>query len=236
VKFVFPILALLLFGFHHGTLAQTSQLKLTMEVPLQIGVGYEGQVSKRFSVGGSVGVLSSPNSDIIISYLKFIGTDDDLVLMIDDAFQLGIVGKVYVNYNFGRNYVGAFALAVGAQAGNVSTMLIENYFNVSLQDYPLLNGKVNSPEDYLRVRTRLYQAGFLFGHRFPLKNNRFEIDAEMGLSGNIGSTSRIYSENRDLTTLSSSLNSSLKEFYKDYAFIPSVGVMLVYKLKMKPGK
>ena len=100
VKYIVPLLALSLLGFSHKTLAQRSSIKVIAEVPLNFGIGYEGQISKHFSVGGSVGVLTSPNSDLIITYLRFIGTDEKLVLMIDDAFQLGVVGELNFNYNF----------------------------------------------------------------------------------------------------------------------------------------
>jgi len=230
VKSAVRLLAFLLIGFSQGAFAQRSSLKVIAEVPLNFGIGYEGQISKHFSAGGSVGVLTSPNSDLIITYLKFIGTDEELVLMIEDAFQLGIVGELNVNYNFKRNYVGIFAQAIGAQAGDVSSELVEDYFGTSIEDYPLLNGATNLSEKNLTVRTRLYQAGMLYGRRFPLKNKRLEIDVELGLSANIGSTSKFYSENRDYSELNERFDVVLDDFYKAYAFIPSLGVTFVYKL------
>jgi hypothetical protein len=227
------VLIFLLTGFSHVTLAQQSSLKLIAEVPVQFGIGYEGQVSKHFSVGGSLGVLTKPNSNIIIEVLRFIDVDEPLVLIIEDAFQLGIVAEVNANYNFKRNYVGVFTQMIGLQAGNASPALIDNYFQVDVNNYPVLAGKTNIAEKNLRCRTRLYQAGLLFGHRFPLKGNRFVINAELGLSANIGSTSSVTGENHDLSRLNDRLNVSLDTFYKEYAFIPSCAVMLVYKLRMK---
>lgn len=233
MKFIIVVLIFLLTGFSHVTLAQQSSLKLIAEVPVQFGIGYEGQVSKHFSVGGSLGVLTKPNSNIIIEVLRFIDVDEPLVLIIEDAFQLGIVAEVNANYNFKRNYVGVFTQMIGLQAGNASPALIDNYFQVDVNNYPVLAGKTNIAEKNLRCRTRLYQAGLLFGHRFPLKGNRFVINAELGLSANIGSTSSVTGENHDLSRLNDRLNVSLDTFYKEYAFIPSCAVMLVYKLRMK---
>jgi len=229
VKFAITVLAFLLVGFSNVALAQKSSLKLIAEVPLHFGIGYEGMVSKRFSAGGSIGVLTSPNSDLIIKYLEFIGTDERLVHLIDDAFQLGVVGELNFNYNFKRNYVGVFGQVLGAQAGDASVSIMEDYFKVNVNNYPRINGS-SGTERYLTIRTRLYQAGILLGHRFPLKG-RFEIDTELGLSGNVGSKSKIYSVNRDYSELSERFDNSLDDFYKQYAFIPSFAVMLVYKFK-----
>jgi hypothetical protein len=219
----------LLAGLSGTAIAQRSSLKVIAEVPLHFGIGYEGRIGGGFSAGGSLGVLTSPNSDLIITYLKIIGTDEELVLIIDDAFQLGWVGEINVNYCFKRNYAGIFSQAIGAQAGDVDPELIEDYFDVELDDYPLKPGGSNVSEKNVTVRTRLYQLGLLYGRRFPLKDNRFEIDAEVGLSTNIGSTSKIYSDNRDFPALNERLNVTLQDFYSDYALIPSAAVMFVYK-------
>ena len=218
-----------LLGFYSVTFAQRSSLKVIAEVPLHFGVGYEGRIAGGFSAGGSLGILTSPNSDLIITYLRIIGTDEELVLIIDDAFQLGWVGEINVNYNFKRNYVGIFSQAIGAQAGDVDSELIEDYFGVELDDYPVRPGGSSAPERTLTVRTRLYQLGLLYGRRFPLKDKRFEIDAEVGLSLNIGSTSKVYSDNRDFSALNERINVALQGFYNDYAYIPSAAVMFVYK-------
>lgn len=218
-------------GFAYTAFAQQSSIKVIAEVPVHFGIGYEGKISKHFSVGSSVGVFTSPNSTIIISYLRIIGTQEELVLLIEDAFQLGIVGELNVNYNFKRNYVGVFGQAIGVQAGNATASVVEGYFKTKIEDYPLKNGRTNADIDILTVKTRLYQAGLLCGHRFPLKNDRFEIDVELGLSANIGSTSSVTSENRDLSTFNKVFDAALVEYYKKYAIIPSLGVMFVYKLR-----
>ena len=229
-RFVITLIAFLLTGFSYVAVAQQSSLKFITEFPLHFGIAYEGQVSKHFSVGTSIGVMASPNSDLIIAYLEFIGTDKQLVILLDDAFQLGIVGEVNVNYNFKRNYIGVFSQIIGVKAGDASAAAVEGYFGVNIEDQPLKSG--GDPSDRkLQFKTRLYQAGLLYGHRFPLKNKRLEIDAEMGLSFNIGSKSTLYNENRDFTELNDKCNDALDEFYKAYDFIPSLSVMFVYKLK-----
>jgi hypothetical protein len=219
----------LILALANVAVAQKSSLKVIAEFPLHFGIGYEGQVYKRFSAGGSVGVLTSPHSDLIITWLRFIGTEEELVLIIEDAFKLGVVGEVNVNFNIQRHYIGTFFQAIGAKAGDASAELIADYFDVNLQDYPLKPGGSSAPERNLTCRTRLYQLGLLYGYRFPFKDNRFEIDVEAGLSLNVGSKSSVYSDNRDFSQLNERLNVELQGFYKDYAYIPSVGVMFVYR-------
>jgi hypothetical protein len=229
VKKVFPWFIVLFIVIFNEAPAQRSSLKFAAEFPLHFGIGYEGLIGRGVSAGGSMGVMTSPNSDLIISYLRFIGTDEELVLIVEDAFQLGIVGEINLNYNFKRNYIGIFSQVIGAQGGDVSAELLEDYFDVELDDYPVKPGGSTAQERNLKLRTRLYQLGLLYGHRFPLKDNRFEIDVEVGLSANLGSVSKLYSDNRDLSELNERLNFELKTFYQEYAFIPSVGVMFVYK-------
>jgi len=231
VKPVIKLLPLFLILFSYTAFAQRSSIKVIAEVPLHFGIGYEGQVSKHFSVGGSIGAMTSPNSDLILSYMRFIGTDELIVLILEDAFQLGIVGELNFNYNFGRNYFGAFGQVIGVKAGDASWAVVEDYFNTTQGSYAVKPGKAGTSDKYVTIKTRLYQAGVLYGHRFPIVGSRFEIDVEMGLSANVGSTSKMYSENRDLTKLSERFNTTLDKFYKEYAFIPSLGVLFVYKLK-----
>ena len=231
MKLPIKLFTLLLISLSYAAVAQRSSIKVIAEVPLHFGIGYEGQVSKHFSVGGSLGAMTSPNSDLILSYMRFIGTDELLVLILEDAFQLGIVGEVNFNYNFGRNYFGAFGQAIGVKAGDASWDVVEDYFNTTQNSYPFKPGKAGTSDKYVTVKTRLYQAGVLYGHRFPIEGSRFEIDVEMGLSANVGSTSNITSASHDLSALNTRFNETLDKFYKDYAFIPSLGVLFVYKLK-----
>jgi hypothetical protein len=209
--------------------AQQGSLKVMAEVPLQFGVGYEGSVTKRFSVALSVGVLTPPNSTLIIDVLKDLGTDPDITAMIQETFKLGIVGKMGINYNFKRNYIGGVFEVVGLQAGDVSTSLVEKHYGVNLENYPR-KGKATTTTNDLTLRSTLYQAGVLYGRRFPFRNKRYEIDTEFAFTANIGSKSTLYSNSRNVSSLSSAVNAELSGYYSSYAFVPSLLVAFVYKL------
>jgi hypothetical protein len=48
-----------------------------------------------------------------------LGTDQDIVVMINQAFQFGMVGEAGINYNFKRNYIGGFFQMIGLQGGDI---------------------------------------------------------------------------------------------------------------------
>ena len=212
-----------------GVMAQGSSVKLLAEVPVQFGLGYEGRLSNRFSVSFSAGLLTEPNSTIIVNILEAMGTDQEVVLMIDHAFDFGVVGEAGVNYNFGKNYIGTFFQGIVLKAGDTPTALVEEYFGEDITTYPVKRTKTQSNEQTLHLKSTLYQAGLLYGRRFPLNNPHLEIDAEFGFSANIGSKSTLSSDTRDLSKLSTEVDDELRYYYSHYAFVPSLTVALAYK-------
>jgi len=212
---------------------QQNSLKLKAQVPVQFGLGYEGKISKRFSFQTSAGILTQPNSTVIIEVLDALGTDPQIVLMIEDAFKFGFVGEGSLNYNFGRNYVGTFFQLIALHGGDTPASLVEDYFNTDINNYPTRKGRTTTSEVYLHLTSTLYQGGLLYGRRFSLKNKRLEIDAEFGISANLGSQSKLTSDTRDLTALSTAADTELAGYYSEYAFVPSLTVCLVYKLNTR---
>lgn len=228
-----PVVLLLfaLGGTGHGLVAQQSAVKISAEVPVQFALGYEGKITKRFSVALSAGVLTEPNSTLIVNILQAFGTDEEIALMIEDAFKFGLVGEAGLNYNFKRNYVGAFFQVIDLHAGDTPQSLVENYFGTSISSFPVKRGRTPSTEKFLSLTSTLYQGGILYGRRFPLKNKHLEIDAEFGVSANITSKSELTSDVRNLTTLSETVNAELAYYYAEYAFVPALTVSLVYKFR-----
>ncbi|MEO7992528.1 MAG: hypothetical protein ABI663_23455, partial [Chryseolinea sp.] len=203
------------------------------EIPVEFGIGYEGKISKHFSINLQAGLMTNPNSTIIIDVLEVLGTDQQITLMINDAFKFGTVGKLGLHYNFNRNYVGAFCQVIALHGGDTPTDLIESYFGEDISMYPVKRNRTSTNEVYLTLKSTLYQAGVLYGRRFPLKDKRFEIDTEFGVSANIGSKSTLTSENRSLEALSVEVDDELKYYYSHYAFVPSLTVALAYKFSIK---
>lgn len=210
------------------TLHAQHRIKVLAEVPVQFGVGYEVNVSKRFSLSAQAGVLSEPNSTLIINVLEKLGTTPEIIEIIEDSFKFGLVGEAGVNYNWGKNYVGAYSQFINLRGRGTAPDPVEEYFDENFSLFPL---RPNSDPDDRRVsvRSSLIQVGILYGRRFPLKNEHFEIDTEFGISKNIWSKSRLYSNNRDLSEMDDEVNEELDYYYSRYGYIPSLTVALVYK-------
>lgn len=208
--------------------AQKHSIKALAEVPVQFGLGYEGFVSKHFSISVQGGVLTEPNSTLIINVLEKLGTSPEIIDIIDDSFKFGLVGEAGVNYSFGKNYVGTFGQFINLRGRGTAPDPIEEYFDENFSLFPVRPG--SDPDDRkVSVRSSLIQVGILYGRRFPLKDKHFEIDAEFGISKNVWSKSHLYSKNRDLSELDDEVNEELDYYYSKYGYIPSLTVAFVYK-------
>lgn len=208
--------------------AQKHAVKALAEVPVQFGIGYEYFISKKFSLTAQGGVLSEPNSTMVIWVLEKVGTTPEIIDVIRDSFKFGLVGELGVNYNFGKNYVGTYGQFINLRGKGTAPDPVEEYFDENFSDFPLKPG--SDPDDrQVSVRSSLIQIGILYGRRFPLKNKHFEIDAEFGISKNIWSNSSLYSNNRDLREMDDEVDEKLDYYYSRYGYIPSLNVAFVYK-------
>lgn len=212
--------------------AQQHAISISAEVPVQFAAGYHYRFAKHFSVNLSAGVLTKPNSDIIIDVLEAFGTDEQIVLMINNAFRFGLVGEVGGYYHFGKNYTGLFFQVVDLQAADTPTSIVEDYFGTSINNYPSKRGKQPSNPVYLTLKSTLYQGGLLYGRNFPLKG-RYSMFAELGISANLFSKSKLSTDSRDLSQLSRAADEELGGYYKDYAFVPSLTIGVLYRLSAK---
>ncbi len=209
-------------------IAQEHSVRLSAEVPVQFAVGYQNKFSKHFSVDVSAGVLTEPNSTIILDVLKAFGTDEQIVLMIGDAFKFGLVGEIGVNYHFKNNYIGIYFQVIDLQAANTPTALIEDYFGTTVSGYPTKRGRQPSNPKFLTLKSTLFQGGVLYGRIFPL-NKHYSIIAEFGCSANLYSISKLSTDTRDLSSLSKAVDAELARYYKEYAFVPSITLGLSYR-------
>lgn len=208
--------------------AQEHSIKALAEVPVQFGLGYEYRTAKKVSFSVQAGVLSEPNSTLVIHILEKLGTTPEIIDIIEDSFKFGLVGELGANYNFGKNYVGAYSQFINLRGKGTAPDPIEEYFDENFSLFPLQPG--SDPDDrQVSVRSSLIQVGVLYGRRFPLENKHFEIDTEFGVSKNVWSKSRLYSNNRDLSEMDNEVDKELDYYYSRYGYIPSLTVALVYK-------
>lgn len=208
-----------------------SAFRASVEVPVQIGLGYEGFVSKRFSVLAHVGILTPPNSTLIIDMMDQLGVDAATVELISETFRFGWVGEVGVNYNFHKYYGGVFTQGILLQAGETPTTIVESYFNINVNDYPAKRNRTAANEPTLTLKSQLIQAGILFGRRFGKPDKKFSWGLEASFSMNVASKSSLSSEYRLLESLSAELNKELDYYYSNYALVPSLCLFGAYTLK-----
>jgi len=216
--------------------AQTKQsypshlVRIQAEVPVQFGLGYEARLSKRFSAQFELGLLTEPNTSLILSTLEALGTDQSVVLMVEDAFQSGIVFEAGGRYNFRKYYTGVFAQLLLLTGKDTPNDLVESAMGVDLSDYPTRPNRNRTTETTLQLNSNLVQVGVMIGRRFPFKNGRTEFDVEFGFSKNIYSSSSISSETRNYETLSTAVDTYLADIYTDYAYVPSLTLALCHRI------
>lgn len=206
------------------------RVKLLAEVPVQLGVGFEAALSYRFSLSLQAGMLRDPNSTLMMETFKAFGNDQEIINMIEKSFKRGVVIEGGLNYNFGKSYVGVFYQQINLSSGESPASAYESQFNTDINLLAVKPGRPTIIEKSVNIQSNLSQVGMLYGRRFALKNSKFEIDAEAGISKNIDSFTKVTSENREVDSFSQEVNQELDAWYARHAIIPSLTVALVYKI------
>jgi hypothetical protein len=226
---------LLLIGFSRFVGAQDEvsgvnhNVKLNLEVPVQYGVGYEVGFAERWSGVLQVGFLTEPNSTLVLNVLESFGVEKSVVLMIEDAFESGLVLEQGVNFGIKRNYIGVFAQQYFLRGSNTPKELVEDAMDEDLSQYPRFQRRLSRNTNTIELRSNLYQLGLLYGYRLPLRRD-LELNFEFSISANLGSESSIKSEERDYKELSKKVDVYLGDIYSTYGYVPSLAIALIKKL------
>ena len=88
--FVMVLLPFILFAQKHA-------VKTLAEVPIQFGIGYGTFVSKRFSISVQGGVLTEPNSTLVIHLLEKLGTTPEIIGIIEESFYQVLPWRSCIN-------------------------------------------------------------------------------------------------------------------------------------------
>jgi hypothetical protein len=158
------------------------------------------------------------------------GADDETIRMIENAYKSGVVLEAGLNYNFRKSYVGLFYQQINLRGGSSPASGYEEQFNTDINTLPVKPNRPELVETELTIQSNLSQLGMLYGRRFMLKNPKYEIDVEAGFSKNVGSVTKITSENRETNTFSDEVNNEFDDWYSRYAYIPSLTVAFVYNI------
>lgn len=209
-------------------LAQHS-LKIGTQFPIQYAVQYDYHFHPKWSANAQVGVLTKPYDAVILNLLNALGVEQEIVNVLNSAFNFGVITQVGGNYHFGKNYVGALGSWIHLNAADTPVSAVEAAFNVSVASYPTRPRQNNSNPVTLTLASDLYNVGILYGRRFTFANPKIELHTEFSFAKTIASSSYVESPQRALETLSTPVDAELKTTYLDYGYLPSINVFFVYK-------
>lgn len=223
-------LTLILLGLNLSAKAQLRVLAGT-QIPVQYNVGLDYQFAKRWAVNAHIGVLTKPYDQIILNIIEGFGTDEVYIRMIENAFQFGVVTDIGLRFHLNKkNYLGIYGQYIALSAQDTPQEVIESFFGVNLTTFPRIGGlrNINNNIDLL-LKSNLLQLGLTYGRVIPL-TSRLDLRLEFDISANIGSSSTLSSNTRNLTNLSTTVDNELSTFYRNYAFVPGITIHFAYLL------
>jgi hypothetical protein len=212
-----------------ASIAQHS-IKVGTQIPIQYAIQYDYQFHPNWSGNAQVGVLTKPYDQAILSTLKSLGVDQEIVNVLTSAFNFGVITQAGANYHFKKNYVGITGSWMHLQATDAPVSAVEAAFGVSVTTYPVRPRQSLRTPVELTLSSDLFNAGILYGRRFTFKNPRIELHTEFGFAKTVASKSYIESEQRSVESLSALVDNELQTDYLNYGYLPSINIFFVYKL------
>lgn len=205
-------------------LPQSNQLKWVFEagteIPLYYATGIGYRITPDLSVKLSAGFLTSPYDKVILDVLELFGVEKAITRTIGGAFSNGWTGKFGVNYSHGNFYSGINYSWLGLKAKDTPVALVNNYYKLSL---PFLI--VFTPLEYELV-SNLHNLGIIVGKNIELDKQVF-LGTEIGLSKTFFSNTTLYSApDQDLRIASELINAELGDYYRKYAWLPSLNLYI----------
>lgn len=195
-------------------------VRIQAEMPVLVGVGYGYHFTRHISVDVQTGMLSRPNNFFLLDRMGSSG-NEDLNLMIKNAFTSGRVYEAGVDYHFKNNYLGIFSQSIRMK-GAAATSQVEQTFNTDVSTLPVKNSRTEVEPASIDLASDLLQVGLLFGRIIPLKNPHWQFRLEFSISKNIASTSTLASSDRDLSTLQGEVDRHMDAWFSDYGYVPSL--------------
>ena len=221
------IFNILFLGINVNLYAQKHAIKIGTDFPLQYAIGYDFQISPKFSAGTKVGILTTPYDEIILGLFKLFGANEKIIDIIGNGYELGGIFELGGNYYFKNHYITINGQYVNLQASQARVEVIEELIDIDLEKLPpILNPQIK--DDVIEVKSSLLQAAIRYGWIKQLKNPRFQLRTEVSLSLNITSKTELRSDLYDISNATMVMDKILKEFYHHYAYLPTFNIYLVY--------
>jgi hypothetical protein len=211
------------------------ELMIGTQVPIQFTAGYQYNASDRFAIRGQFGLLTPPYNKVILRSMEAFGFDKKLSRAVDEAFRQGLVGTLAPQLRFGSHSVVLQGQYVSLNGSITLQRAAALYLDRELPDLsgiPFL--PVATPT--LNTRSNLFLLGLGYGWRISPPDSRVSVQLEAGFSKILGSSNK-FSSNigvLDRTGLVQGvygqMDNRLKDSYRDYGYVPSLSVYLVYAL------
>lgn len=201
--------------------AQKSNVIMGTKVPLNYTLGFGQQVYSGLSLNIHAGILTKPYDQAIVEIMKTLGADKALANTIGEAFTIGYNIQPSVKYSLGKYYIGLSYAYYSLWANDVSRESIEDYYGVSLPFRPLRTNTFD-------MNSRLHNTGVYFGRSFNLDSPEWSLDLELGIHKTFSSANKLHADYGELTTVNNLIDNELDEVYKQYGYLASLNVFIVY--------
>lgn len=219
-------------GLNDVVFAQKHSLKIGTDFPLQYAVGYDYQISPKFSAGTKLGVLTTPYDEIILGLFRLFGGNDKIIDVISNGYELGGILELGGNYYFKNHYISLNGQYINLQSSQARVDLIETLIGRELDKLPpFINPEVK--DDVIELKSSLLQAAIRYGWIKQLKNPKLQLRTEVSLSLNLTSNTKLRSDEYDISNANVLIDKIFTEFYHHYAYLPTFNIYLVYFLGRK---
>ncbi|MHB9030565.1 MAG: hypothetical protein ACYC9O_17505 [Candidatus Latescibacterota bacterium] len=225
-RILFFILLLLTLHPPSNSLAQYGSFRIGTDFPLRYTAGYTINPKSLIALQVNAGILAEPYDEIILRTLSSLGMDKDIIDIVENSYDFGMVFDAGGNLRIGKGYIGVYGQMIHLMGASAPYELVGEYLDVDLSPYyqPGLDRAMT-------LQSTIYQGGVRFGTRFALPGPNLELHAEFSLSANLHSKSQISSETPYPAFIGEQFDENLRETFRKYLYVPTFGLFLVYYLR-----
>lgn len=213
----------------HPATGQEFDFAIGTDIPYQFYAGVTLN-STHVDLSYRMGVFTTPYSDIILSFIEDLGTDESYIDLLDATYKFGWMNGLGVFYKFGNEkkwYAGTeFRFDVLA-ASDAPVDVLE-----SITGEPIRAGTVANRELAATLGLRMRAIGLRLGRSFALdKGETRHFHAEFSLSKHVGIKSVVSVQNYQGENLDDILDDLLwDDVFKSYGFLGGLGFAYSHRL------
>jgi len=205
--------------------AQDCSISIGTDIPYQHYVGFNIE-SQNFDFSVRTGILVPPYSDVILTAIESLGTDEIYTNLLDKTYDFGWMNSLGAYYKFGERknwYVGPEFRLDYFTASETRKEIIETLLGQSIS-------RVNSNSE-IKLGVRTFALGFRIGKSISLSsNNKHYLKTELSIIKHVGSRATVTNNGNNLERVSQEVDRILWDnFFKPYGFLAGVGFAYSYR-------